>query len=142
VLRALAAKENLPIHVDSCGTHDYHVGQAPDRRSQAHAKKRGYDLSAQRARQISESDFEEFDLLLAMDRGHLEILQRLSPARYRAKLKLFRDFAGLKNAEVPDPYYGIADGFEEVLDMVEAASRGLIEQLRDPVRNHLSRVST
>jgi len=142
VFRALAEQGGLKVHVDSAGTHDYHVGAPPDRRSAAHAKRRGYDLSALRARQLSAADFESFDLLVAMDRGHLEIMQRLSPAQHRGKLRLFRDFAGLKDADVPDPYYGVADGFEEVLDMVEAASRGLIEQLRDPVRNYLLRVST
>jgi protein-tyrosine phosphatase len=138
VFQALVQKEGLQIAVDSAGTHDYHVGEAPDRRSMLHARKRGYDLSALRARQLMRADFETFDLLLAMDRGHLEILQQLSPAEHRNKIRLFRDFAGLSDAEVPDPYYGGAGGFEEVLDMVEAASRGLL----DHVRNHLSRVST
>jgi protein-tyrosine phosphatase len=138
VFQALVQKEGLQIAVDSAGTHDYHVGEAPDRRSMLHARKRGYDLSALRARQLMRADFETFDLLLAMDRGHLEILQQLSPAEHRNKIRLFRDFAGLSDAEVPDPYYGGAGGFEEVLDMVEAASRGLL----DHVRSHLSRVST
>jgi protein-tyrosine phosphatase len=104
----------------------------------AHALLRGYDISALRARQVEQADFEDFDLLLAMDRGHLEILRQLSPPQHRGKLKLFLEFSGLEEAEVPDPYYGGSEGFEQVLDMVEAASRVLL----DHVRSHLLRVST
>ena len=130
-------EKHLPdgkVEVDSAGTHDYHVGEAPDGRAIAHARRRGYDLSTLRARQLSARDFTEFDLLLAMDRGHLRILQRLCPAEHRAKLRLFRDFAGMAEADVPDPYYGAADGFEQVLDMVEAASRGLLDHVRTYLR--------
>jgi len=125
VLRRLAEIENLRIHVESRGTHDYHVGEPPDERAQHHAKRRGYDLSAQRARQVSRRDFEEFDLVLAMDRGHLGILQRLCPPQHAGKVKLF-----LRDADVPDPYYGGAPAFELVLDMVEAACRGLLTEIR------------
>ena len=127
VLRHLAKKAGVPLHVESRGTHDYHVGEPPDERAQHHAKGRGYDLSAQRARQVSERDFEEFDLILAMDRSHLRLLERMCPARHRAKLRLF-----LPGADVPDPYYGGAEGFEQVLDLVEAACRGLLQDLRKP----------
>jgi protein-tyrosine phosphatase len=126
------------VRTDSAGTHDYHSGEPPDRRACAHALARGYDISGLRARQVAPADFAEFDLLLAMDRGHLEYLRRLSPAEQRHKLRLFLDFAGKRDAEVPDPYYGGPDGFEGVLDMIEAASGGLV----DHVRNHLLRVST
>jgi len=126
------------VRVDSAGTHDYHVGEAPDRRATAHARRRGYDISGLRARRIERRDFEEFDLVLAMDRGHLETLERLSPPQHRHKLKLFLDFSALPGKEVPDPYYGGPEGFEQVLDMAEAASRGLL----DHVRIHLLRVST
>lgn len=126
------------MRVDSAGTHDYHVGEAPDRRATAHARRRGYDISALRARRIEHRDFEEFDLVLAMDRGHLAILEQLSPPQHRHKLKLFLEFSPLPEDEVPDPYYGGPEGFEQVLDMAEAASRGLI----DHVRAHLLRVST
>ena len=125
VLRRLAEVENLKVHVESRGTHDYHVGEPPDERAQDHAKRRGYDLSAQRAKHFSTRDFEEFDLVLAMDRGHLRLLQRLCPPRHAAKLKLL-----LQEADVPDPYYGGPEGFEQVLDLVEAACRGLLANLR------------
>ncbi len=138
VFRAFAAKENLRVRVDSAGTHDYHAGHPPDLRATAHAGKRGYDISGLRARQVVLNDFEAFDLLLAMDRGHLEFLRRMSPQEHRHKIRLFLEFAGQGNAEVPDPYYGGPGGFEQVLDMVEAASRGLL----DHVRTYLLRVST
>src|SRR5678815_5032220 len=125
VLRRLAELEKLNIHVASRGTHDYHVGEPPDERAQDHAKRRGYDLSAQRAKQLSKRDFEEFDLVLAMDRGHLRILQRLCPPQHAGKVRLF-----LQEADVPDPYYGGAEGFEQVLDLVEAACRGLLHEMR------------
>jgi len=125
VLREQSLKEKLPVKVDSCGTHDYHVGEPPDRRSQEHARRRGYDLGALRARQLAEDDFEKFDLILAMDRGHLGLLQRRCPEKHRGKLRLF-----LGDRDLPDPYYGGADGFEEVLDLVEAACAALLRELR------------
>lgn len=125
VLRKMSFNEEINLHVESCGTHDYHVGEPPDERAQHHAKGRGYDLSAQRARQLATRDFEEFDLILAMDRGHLRILERICPAQHRAKLRLF-----LAGADVPDPYYGGAAGFEQVLDLVEAACRSLLQEVR------------
>ena len=119
------------VRVDSAGTHDYHVGEAPDARAQEHARRRGYDLSALRARRVGREDFEHFELILAMDRGHLEILRRIAPPQHRHKLRLFMEFAGEGQLdEVPDPYYGGPGGFERVLDMVEAAARGLLAQLR------------
>jgi len=119
------------VRVDSAGTHDYHVGEPPDERAQHHALRRGYDLGALRARQVAHGDFEQFDLLLAMDRGHLRILQRLAPPEHRHKLRLFMEFASARHRdEVPDPYYGGSRGFEEVLDMIEDAAHGLLEDLR------------
>lgn len=140
VVRRLLKETSLEksVIVDSAGTHGYHVGEPPDARATAHARRRGYDIAGLRARQIARSDFEEFDLVLAMDRGHLGILERLSPPQHRRKLKLFLEFSGLPDGEVPDPYYGGPEGFERVLDTVEAASRGLL----DHVRAHLLRVST
>lgn len=129
VLRRLAELEKLDIHVESRGTHDYHVGDPPDERAQDHAKRRGYDLSAQRAKQLGKRDFEEFDLVLAMDHGHLRILQRLCPQQHARKVRLF-----LQEADVPDPYYGGPEGFEQVLDLVEAACRGLLDEMRAPTR--------
>ena len=125
VLRCLAEKENVRIEVQSRGTHDYHVGEPPDERTQYHARRRGYDLSEQRARHVATRDFEEFDLIVAMDRGHLRLLERACPQEHRAKLRLFA--AG---RDVPDPYYGGPDGFEAVLDLVEEGCRRLLDEIR------------
>lgn len=113
------------VEVDSAGTGGWHVGDPPDARSQRHALRRGYDMSGQRARRVSEADFQHFDLLLAMDRNNLADLERLKPDEARAELRLF---AAL---EVPDPYQGGAQGFEQVLDIVEQASETLIGELRN-----------
>jgi protein-tyrosine phosphatase len=125
VLRTLAAREGIDVHIESAGIGRWHVGCAPDERAQRHAKGRGYDLSKQRARQVEPFDFERFDLILAMDRGHLQNLQRMAPARHRAKIRLF-----VPERDVPDPYYGGPEGFEEVLDLVEAACRDLLRELK------------
>jgi protein-tyrosine phosphatase len=126
VLRARLVKAGLEkdIDVDSAGTGAWHTGEAPDSRSQRHAKQRGYDLSKQRARRVVEEDFERFDLLLAMDEDNLADLQRLMPAEARAEVRLF------DAAEVPDPYHGGAQGFENVLDQIERASDVLIAELQ------------
>jgi protein-tyrosine phosphatase len=120
------------IRVDSAGTHDYHVGAAPDARAQAHAIRRGYDLSTLRARQVTRGDFDAFDLILAMDRDHLRFLRRIAPDGY-AGLRLFMTYASdaepSSAPDVPDPYYGGADGFERVLDMIERAADGLLRSL-------------
>jgi len=110
--------------VESAGIGDWHIGQPPDERTQHHAKSRGYDLSEQRARQVRAEDFERFDMILAMDRGHLRALQKLAPAHHHAKIRLFVD-----GSDVPDPYYGGPDGFEKVLDLVEARCKRLLEEL-------------
>jgi protein-tyrosine phosphatase len=127
VLRHLAARMGVPIEVQSAGTHDYHVGKPPDERAQHHAKGRGYDLSAQRARQVRKRDFETFDVIVAMDRGHMRVLQQNCPPEHRGKLRMLVD-----GHDVPDPYYGGAEGFEQVLDMVEAACLGLLHELKQP----------
>ena len=125
VLRHLAKQAGMEIHVESAGTHGYHVGSPPDERALHHAKGRGYDLSAQRARQVRRRDFEHFDLIVAMDRGHLQILRQNCPPQHQGKLRLLVD-----GHDVPDPYYGGPEGFEQVLDMVEAACLGLLSELR------------
>jgi protein-tyrosine phosphatase len=125
VLRHLAAKEGLELEIRSAGLGDWHVGAAPDERAQQHAKSRGYDLSALRARQVTKEDFARFDLILAMDRGHLRALERMAPPGERHKVRLFA--AG---RDVPDPYYGGPEGFEAVLDLVEAACRDLVRELK------------
>ena len=119
------------IQIDSAGTHDYHVGSPPDRRSTHHASLRGYDLSRQRARQVQKSDFERFDLVLAMDWENLELLQEHCPPQHKHKVRRLMEFApaGLSDV-VADPYYGGKDGFETVLDHVEAACAGLLDHIR------------
>ncbi len=119
------------ILVDSAGTHAYHVNEPPDRRAQAAAERRGFPLDDIRARRVSSEDFERFDYILAMDEDNLRILKEDAPERQRCKIRLFLEFAGARREmEVPDPYYGGADGFEQVLDLVEEASQGLLETLR------------
>lgn len=119
------------IQVDSAGTHSYHVGSAPDERAQAAAARRGIDLSDQRARRVSEADFIEFDYILAMDRSNYADLEELALPDYRDRLHLLMDFAAqLSEDEVPDPYYGGSRGFERVLDLIEEAARGLLEDIR------------
>ncbi len=133
VFRQLAAREARPLAlaIDSAGTHDYHVGHPPDPRSQAAARRRGVDMSALRARHLEAGDFERFDYVLVMDERNLEDARAIAPSRFTAKLKLFLEYApDLGRREVPDPYYGGAAGFEEVLDLSEAAARGLLAELR------------
>jgi protein-tyrosine phosphatase len=119
------------VAVDSAGTHPYHVGDPPDGRAVAHARRRGYDLSALRGRQVELGDFERFDLVLAMDDDNLAMLEALCPPPHRGKLRRLTDFARRHDSPVvPDPYYCSADGFERVLDLVEDACDGLVEHLR------------
>lgn len=117
------------VQIDSAGTGGYHTGEPPDRRATAAALKRGYDLRAQRARAVADEDFSRFDLILAMDQSNLDNLRARAPTNAKAQLGLFMAFAPGWPAEVPDPYYGGDDGFEQVLDMLEAASAGLLEHL-------------
>lgn len=119
------------ITIDSAGTHDYHIGEPPDPRAQRAAGRRGYDLSGLRGRQVTGADFSEFDYVLAMDATNRRALERLCPAQHAHKIRLFMEFSAVAALrEVPDPYYGGEPGFEHVLDMVEAASQGLLEHLR------------
>jgi len=117
--------------VDSAGTHGYHIGEPPDPRSQAHARQRGIDMSALRARQVQVSDFAHYDLLLAMDANNLALLRQRCPAdQAQRKLRLLTDFCQRHSAQaVPDPYYGGPEGFEQVLDIVEDACEGLRQHL-------------
>jgi protein-tyrosine phosphatase len=133
VLRHLLSKEGGALHVevDSAGTGDYHLGQPPDPRSQRAAKRRGIDLSGLSARQVSRRDFDDFDLILAMDRSNLRDLEAMRPKGSRADVRLFLEYAGEPGrTEVPDPYTGDSNDFDEVLDLVTRASRRLIERLR------------
>ncbi len=118
------------VRVDSCGTGDWHIGHAPDARAAAEAAQRGYDLSPLRARQVQPTDFREFDYILAMDEQNLADLRAMCPADFSGYLGLFLPFdPGASVAEVPDPYYGGDEGFTRVLDMVEAASAGLLREI-------------
>jgi protein-tyrosine phosphatase len=133
VLREMAAKRGLAdrVRVASAGTHDYHVGEPPDPRSMKHASRRGYDLSRQRAAQVSREDFEKYDYILAMDRTHLRILRNMAPQDAKARLGMFLEASGRWQGEdVPDPYYGGVDGFEQVLDMVEEAAERWLDRIQ------------
>ena len=132
VLRVIAAREfpSLEIEVDSAGTADYHVGEPPDRRTVAAARRRGYDLSGLRARQMQPADFDRFDYVLAMDRGNLAELEDRRQRGGTARVGLFLEYARETGvAEVPDPYYGGLEGFERVLDLCEAGARGMLASL-------------
>lgn len=118
------------VEVASAGTGNWHVGGAPDKRTQRAAMRRGYDLSAQRAQQVVAADFNHYDLILAMDLSNLRDLKALQPVNGKAGLDLFlRRFDGVKD-EVPDPYYDGEAGFEEVLDLVESACDLLVIELK------------
>ena len=134
VLRHYCDEQQLNIVVDSAGTSNYHPGKAPDLRSQQHALKRGYDLSALRARQLIPHDFIDYDLILAMDLENLsniQNIQRLAETQFghvRARLALMSEHDQLYPKQaLPDPYYGEADGFERVLDQCESSSQAWIE---------------
>ena len=134
VFRHFVQKAGLAdrIKIDSAGTHAYHTDEPADRRASAAAERRGYSLADIRARRIQNKDFESFDYIVAMDRlNHITLVDR-AEAEYHDKIKLFLDFSSADEDEVPDPYYGGAAGFERVLDLVEDASRGLLETLSDP----------
>lgn len=125
-----ASIEHL-VKIDSAGTHAFHVGEAPDPRAQAAAKKRGIDISMLRARQVSKDDFRDHDLILAMDWENLALLQQTSPKQYQHKLMLLMRFAtDNEEATVPDPYYGGSDGFEKVINYATDACTGLIEVVK------------
>lgn len=132
VFEGLVAQQSLAemIRVDSAGTGSWHVGEAPDSRARAAAKSRGYSLEHLRARQVSKSDFDHFDYILAMDIKNLQDLQAMRPDGFKGHLSLFLDFADASEKEVPDPYYGGEEGFSHVLDLVESASQGLLSAIR------------
>ena len=133
VLRHKVAAAGLQdrVHIASAGTHDYHVGNPADDRSREHARLRGYDLSPHRARQVQALDFGRFDLILGLDAGHMELLEEDCPPGQRHKLRRLMEFApaGLPG-DVADPYYGGREGFETVLDHIEAACDGLLAHIR------------
>ena len=133
VLRAMAAERGLADRIEaaSAGLEDWHAGAPPDARSVDHARRRGYDIAAQRARHFTRRDFERFDRVIAMDAGHHEQLRRMCAPEHVHKLRRAADFSERVPAGgVPDPYYGDARGFEAVLDMVEAVCEGVLVALR------------
>ena len=132
VFRHFVAEAGLTdmVEVDSAGTHAYHSGEPSDRRASEAAKRRGYSLADIRARKVSDEDFEQCDYVIAMDRDNLAILIERSDAQYHHKISLFLEHSAGHGDEVPDPYYGGSSGFERVLDLVEEASRGLLETLK------------
>ncbi len=137
VVRSIAALEapELDLELDSAGTSGYHIGNPPDPRMCAAAARRGYSLEALRARVVEPGDFDRFDLILAMDRENLAVLHRRAPEPARERVRLFLEFAPqAEPQEVPDPYYGGPNGFEEVLDLIESAARGLLTHLRRGAR--------
>ena len=140
VFEQLIAAEGLAhaIAADSAGTAAYHIGHPPDGRTAAAAAKRGVDLTNYRARQVGADDFHAFDLVLAMDRDNFGAMGRILPAERRERLRMFLEFApSLGIHDVPDPYYGGADGFERVLDMIEAGSRGVLSHIRSEMGDSL-----
>jgi protein-tyrosine phosphatase len=137
VFRQIVAREapDLHVEIDSAGTAAYHIGSPPDSRTRQAALRRGYDMSALRARVVEPQDFGRFDLILAMDRQNFAALRRGAPAAAHDRIRLFLEFApDAGETEVPDPYYGGPNGFEEVLDLVEAAARGLLQHVRTEAR--------
>jgi protein-tyrosine phosphatase len=132
VLRHMAVEQGAlsDMEIDSAGTHGYHVGEPSDSRAIEHAARRGIDMAGILARKVERADFERFDLIVAMDRSHLDQLEALKPANTQAELRLFTDFMDApQTQDVPDPYYGGAQGFEVVLDMLEEGCAGLLERI-------------
>ena len=135
-MRALVDEAGLgrQVQLDSAGTGGWHVGEPPDRRAIVAARARGIELHGA-AREVTRTDFDDFDLVLAMDRSNMRALRRLAPSdEAREKVRLLREFdpasAGATDLDVPDPYYGAAGGFDEVLDLVQAACAGLLDHIR------------
>jgi len=132
VFRACVERAGLAevLAIESAGIGDWHVGQPPDERAIVHARRRGYDLSCLRARQVERGDFARFDWVLAMDLRNLRDLKALCPPEFSGHLGLFLDVAPeLGVREVPDPYFGGAEGFEEVLELTERASEALLARI-------------
>ncbi|MFP6581985.1 MAG: low molecular weight protein-tyrosine-phosphatase [Candidatus Hydrogenedentota bacterium] len=133
VFRRLVTDRGLSdeFHIDSCGTISFHTGDAPDPRAQETAHGRGIDISGLQARQYRSSDFKQFDYILAMDHDNLRELQVDCPQEYIDRLHLFCNFAhNHDEVEVPDPYYGGKQGFEQVYDLILDASQGLLAHIQ------------
>ena len=131
VLKHKAKALGLDLTIDSAGTIGYHSGEKPDSRSMKAGEKRGYSFKGQYSRKVKQSDFTEFDLILATDKQNLADLQASCPNEHQHKLKLFLSYADSQYDEVPDPYYGAGDGFELVLDLIEDASDKLLATIKE-----------
>jgi protein-tyrosine phosphatase len=132
VFRAMVERQGLGhrITTDSCGTHDYHIGDPPDSRACAHALKRGYDIGGLRARMLEPDDFARFDLLVALDGGHERILKRQAPPDAKDKVRLFTSYVpALRMTDVPDPYYAGPEAFDHALDLIERGCAALLEDV-------------
>ncbi len=129
---ALVAAADLVKHIetDSAGTGSWHVGNPPDPRARETAARRGVDIGTQRARQVSAEDFMTFDYILAMDSDNLRTLRQAAPRDPRGQVTLFLDFASSPERDVPDPYYGGPEGFDDVFDLVQDAAQGLLRHIR------------
>jgi protein-tyrosine phosphatase len=137
VFRKLVESSSIAglVDIDSAGTHGYHEGSPPDPRAIAHAAKRGYDITALRAREVSPSDFERFDYIIAMDELNRRHLKSICPTRLQNKIELLLDYGGEDDEyEVPDPYHGKPQDFELALDLIEAGCEGLHEYIQDQLR--------
>lgn len=131
VLRMKAQERGLDLVIDSAGTGGWHAGDPPDPRMIKAALRRGVDISHQRARQVDLSDFYQFDYLLAMDLANHSDLLDLAPPNRECDIRLFLDFAACETRDTPDPYYGGADGFERVLDLIELGAEGFLDHIED-----------
>lgn len=129
VFRHKAQAAGLTVHIDSAGTHGYHIGKSPDNRSQAAGQALGYSFDGIACRKVEPGDFEKFDYIIAMDHSNVENLKKVSDPQYHPKIQLFLQYAQADYDEVPDPYYGGKKGFELVLSLIEQASDGLVRAL-------------
>lgn len=129
-MRALVAEHNMTAEIDSCGTHGYHIGEQPDPRTMEVAGHNGVDMTFLSARKLQPADFEDFDHLIAMDQGHLRIMRSLAPAEHADKISLFLDYLpGHEGQDVPDPYYGGAQGFADVFDLITRGCQSILDDL-------------
>ncbi|ATC95105.1 protein-tyrosine phosphatase [Pseudoalteromonas tunicata] len=134
VLKHLAQQHGVAIKVDSAGTIGFHAGNPPDKRSQQAALKRGYNFQGIYARQVTVQDFDDFDLILAADNHNMTDLKAICPKHLHYKLALFLQYGEQNTIEIPDPYYGAENGFETVLDLIEAASVVIIKKIAQPTK--------
>ena len=125
-----AAGLDTQVQIDSAGTHSYHIGSPPDVRAQQASQKRGVDISGQRSRLVSDKDFAEYDYILVMDGANHNNLTGRAPAEHHHKIRRLLSFSRkYPNLDVPDPYYGGTQGFEENLDMIQDAVRNLVREI-------------